>query len=181
MTRPATPAAFYGARPVRQRATKAAVEERRTALFAIVDDGRPMTVRQVFYQATVRGLVEKTELGYRKIQLDLVKMRRDGTLPYNWLADNTRLQRKPQTFDSVEQALKDTAAFYRKSLWTAANSYVELWLEKDALWRHLSGHRDVRRAIDGGARLRQLVVSLYRRRIHQRSFGASLYLPPWRL
>src|SRR5215472_18468324 len=36
-------------------------------------------------------------------------------------------------FSSVEQALRDTAAFYRKSLWTDADSYVEIWLEKDAL------------------------------------------------
>jgi hypothetical protein len=56
-----------------------------------------------------------------------------GGLPYDWLADNTRWQRKPRTFNSVEQALKDTAAFYRKSLWTDADTYVETWLEKDAL------------------------------------------------
>jgi len=92
-----------------------------------------MTVRQVFYQATVRGLVEKAESGYGKVQADLTVMRRAGELPYDWLADNTRWQRKPRTFDSVEDALKDTAAFYRKSLWTDADVYVEIWLEKDAL------------------------------------------------
>ena len=48
----------------RGRATKAEVEQRREALFAIIDAGRPMTVRQVFYQATVRALVEKAESGY---------------------------------------------------------------------------------------------------------------------
>jgi hypothetical protein len=30
-----------------------------------------MTVRQVFYQATVRGIVEKEESGYNKVQTDL--------------------------------------------------------------------------------------------------------------
>jgi hypothetical protein len=89
-----------------------------------------MTVRQVFYQATVHGLVEKAESGYAKVQVDLTKMRRDGSLPYDWLADNTRWQRKPTTF---EEALKETAAFYRKALWADADSYVEIWLEKDAL------------------------------------------------
>jgi len=92
-----------------------------------------MTVRQVFYQATVRGLVEKAESGYGKIQTDLTVMRRTGELPYHWLADNTRWQRKPRTFDSVEEALRDTARFYRKALWADAGSYVEIWLEKDAL------------------------------------------------
>jgi hypothetical protein len=60
-------------------------------------------------------------------------MRRTGDLPYDWLADNTRWQRKPETFDSVEQALRETAKFYRKNLWADADSYVEIWLEKDAL------------------------------------------------
>ena len=92
-----------------------------------------MTVRQVFYQATVRGLVEKAESGYGKIQTDLTVMRRTGELPYHWLADNTRWQRKPRTFNSVEDALKETARFYRKALWADAGSYVEIWLEKDAL------------------------------------------------
>src|SRR5215472_15117712 len=87
----------------------------------------------VFYQATVRGLVEKAESGYGKVQTDLTLMRRDGSLSYGWLADNTRWQRKPRTFNGVEEALKATAAFYRKNLWRDADAYVEIWLEKDAL------------------------------------------------
>ncbi len=127
-------ASVYQTSPIKRgRATKAQVEERREALLDIIDDGKPMTVRQVFYQATVRGLVEKAETGYAKVQTDLTVMRRAGELPYDWLADNTRWQRKPRTFDSVEDALRNTAAFYRKSLWTNAAAYVEVWLEKDAL------------------------------------------------
>jgi hypothetical protein len=42
----------------RARATKVEVEARREALLDIIEAGRPMTVRQVFYRATVRGLVE---------------------------------------------------------------------------------------------------------------------------
>ncbi len=117
----------------RTRSTKAAMAERRAALFKIIESMKPMTVRQVFYQATVHGIVEKAETGYAKVQTDLVAMRRSGAIPYSWLADNTRWQRKPQTFSSIEQALRDTARFYRKSLWDTAGCYVEVWLEKDAL------------------------------------------------
>ena len=124
----------YATSPIkRNRSTKAAVEERRRQLIDIVEAMKPMTVRQVFYQATVRGLVEKSEAGYAKVQTDLVLLRRVGKLPYTWLADNTRWQRKPISFDSIEQALTDTARFYRKALWTDADAYVEIWLEKDAL------------------------------------------------
>src|SRR6266436_4230432 len=67
------------------RSTKAEIEARRDALRSIVAGMRPMTVRQVFYQASVRGIVEKTEDGYRKVQNDLVHMRRNGEMPYSWL------------------------------------------------------------------------------------------------
>lgn len=127
-------AQVYLASPIkRNRATKTEVNDRRTALYDIVADMKPMTVRQVFYQATVKGVVEKTEAGYTKVQTDLVVMRKSGMLPYDWLADNTRWQRKPRSFNGVEEALEDTARFYRKNLWADANCYVEVWLEKDAL------------------------------------------------
>ena len=117
----------------RARATKAEVERRRLELHAIIEAMRPMTVRQVFYQATVKGLVEKSEAGYAKVQTDLALMRRDGELPYDWLVDNTRMMRKPRSVSSIKQALDDTARLYRKDLWAEADCYVEIWLEKDAL------------------------------------------------
>ncbi len=117
----------------RLRSTKVEVQQRRDKLVEIVAAMKPMTVRQVFYQATVQGIVEKSEAGYTKVQTDLVQMRRAGILPYAWLADNTRWQRKPNTFNSVQEALENTAHFYRKSLWADADAYVEIWLEKDAL------------------------------------------------
>ena len=127
-------AAVYQACPIKRvRSTKTAMANRRKLLLNIVRDGRPMTVRQVFYQATVRGFVEKSDSGYAKVQTDLVAMRRSGEMPYDWLADNTRWQRRPLTFSSVQQALADTARLYRKRLWDDAGCYVEVWLEKDAL------------------------------------------------
>lgn len=117
----------------RGRATRAEMERRWQGLHAIAAAMRPMTVGQVFYQASVRGIVEKTEAGYAKVKTDLADMRRAGRLPYSWLADNTRWQRKPDTFDGIEEALDDTARLYRKNLWRQADAYVEVWLEKDAL------------------------------------------------
>lgn len=93
-----------------------------------------MTVRQVFYRAVSRGLVEKRESEYKgTVGRLLTEMRLDGTLPFHWMADNTRWMRKPTTFDSIEDALRHTARTYRRSLWSEAEDYVEVWLEKDAL------------------------------------------------
>jgi hypothetical protein len=93
-----------------------------------------MTVRQVFYRLVSAGVIEKTEQEYKSTVVRLLaEMRRDGELPFNWIADNTRWMRKPRTHNGVAELLQDTAALYRRSVWTNQSAYVEVWLEKDAL------------------------------------------------
>src|ERR1700730_17883605 len=120
-------------KPKRFRTTKAGLVERREKLLAIVEAAQPATVRQIFYLASVRGTVTKDESGYDRVQGDLLAMRREGQLPYGWIVDHTRWQRRPVTFDSIDEALADTASTYRKALWRDIKSYVEIWLERDAL------------------------------------------------
>src|SRR4051794_14996937 len=115
------------------RATKAQMRDRAEAVLEIVETIKPATVRQAYYQATLHGIVDKTEGGYKKVQRMLVKLRRDGRLPWAWIVDNTRWMRKPRTWDSIEDALEETLRTYRRNLWTDANAYVEVWCEKDAL------------------------------------------------
>jgi hypothetical protein len=123
----------YEASRLRRRATPDEMRERSAALLEIVGESPPMTARQAFYLATVRGIVEKTEAVYDRIQRQLVALRMTGALPFEWIADHTRWQRRPRTFDTPADALSETARFYRKSLWSQATDRVEVWLEKDAL------------------------------------------------
>lgn len=92
-----------------------------------------VTVRQAFYALTVCGVVEKTEVGYRQVQRQILAMRRDGLLPWSFIADGTRWQRKPDSYDDVDQQLAEVARSYRRNLWRAQNVRIEVWLEKDAL------------------------------------------------
>jgi hypothetical protein len=109
------------------------MDERYEVLLDITAEMQPMTVRQVFYQASVRGVVDKTEAGYGRVQRALVDLRHSGRLPFDWIADNARWQRKPRSWRDPAHALRETARFYRKALWADAADYVEVWLEKDAL------------------------------------------------
>lgn len=104
-----------------------------TALLGVVAEQQPMTVRQVFYQAEVRGLVEKAESGYSKVQRALMILRTDKRLPWGWIVDNTRWQRKAHTHTSVADALRDAAASYRLAVWSGLDQRIEIWCEKDAL------------------------------------------------
>jgi hypothetical protein len=100
----------------------------RVEITRMVDVGRDLKVADVFGR-----VVQERERGvaaYHHQRHTL--LRRAGELPYDWLADNTRWQRKPDSFDSIEEALQETARIYRKNLWANADAYVEIWLEKDA-------------------------------------------------
>jgi hypothetical protein len=61
----------YGARTIKKRSrrTKMEMEALREALFEIVAENQPVTVRGAFYLATCRGVIPKTENeGYRPVQ-----------------------------------------------------------------------------------------------------------------
>jgi hypothetical protein len=111
------------------------MEQRAIFLITYAAQHGPATVRQLYYQAEVRGLpgIDKTEGGYDKVQRQVQALRRAGRLPYTDIADLTRWMRKPTTYDGIEAALQDTARFYRKALWIGADTYIEVWCEKDAL------------------------------------------------
>jgi hypothetical protein len=82
----------------------------------------------------VRGLINKDEVEYQRTAVRLLgEMREAGTIPFAWVADNTRWQRKPTSFTGIEACLNATAKHYRRDLWAAMPVYVEIRLEKDAL------------------------------------------------
>jgi hypothetical protein len=119
----------------RIRATKTEMEERAEFLIDYANQHGPVTVRGLYYQAEVHELpgISKEESSYAKIQRQVLNLRRQGRLDYDHIADSTRWMRKPRTFNSIEQALRETAALYRKSLWANADARVEVWCEKAAL------------------------------------------------
>ena len=124
---------FYQTSPIKRR-TKSDLAEIRAALYDTLEGDNPATVRQVFYRLVSAGIIDKTEAEYKNTVCRLLAlMRRERTLPFGWIADNTRWMRKPRTFSSISDALKRTAELYRRAVWDEQKGYVEVWLEKDAL------------------------------------------------
>lgn len=116
------------------RRTRADIESLKAAIYDMVNAAKPMTVRQVFYRGVGFGHWTKTEADYKNVVCRLLaQMRREHELPFHWIADGTRWQRRPSTYSSVEDALTETARLYRRRLWDHAPRMVEVWLEKEAL------------------------------------------------
>jgi hypothetical protein len=128
-------ASLYGTSPIkRTRRTKAEIEKLDAALQEIVEQFRPVTVRQVFYQAVNRGLVPKSETkGYRVVQRRLVVLRESGESPYGNVVDGTRYVHGHRRYNDLDEFTTYAAGLYRKDYWATSEVNVEVWLEKDAL------------------------------------------------
>ena len=97
----------YGSRSIkRHRRTKAAMGEIHDAISRGAGRRQPMTVRQMFYRLVSAGTIEKTELQYRAVMRAVSEMRRDGRIPFEGIADNTRRPMKYASYPNLEAALR---------------------------------------------------------------------------
>ena len=142
-------------RYIKKRRTKKEMAEIRDAIYFLLASDNPMTVRQVFYRLVSNGVIQKTENEYKRtVTRLLTEMRLNHidlfdtvnpilssfftencmpSIPFSWIADNTRWMRKPKTYSGLEHMLEKTAIFYRRDLWEKQDVHVEIWLEKEAL------------------------------------------------
>ncbi len=93
----------------------------------------PQTIRHVFYRLTVNGVIPKTAAAYNTVKRKSLDLRKDGVLPFAWVADNTRWIRRPTTYDSPEEAALACARDYRRALWRHSGVHVEVWSESDSI------------------------------------------------
>ena len=122
-----------GACPTTRR-TRDDIAEIKRAIKEVLAADHPQTVRQVFYQLVTKGVIEKSEKAYQKTVIRLLTdMRLSGAVPFEWIVDLSRITHETQTFDSVADAVADTARFYRRSALRESEVYIEIWVEKEAL------------------------------------------------
>jgi hypothetical protein len=119
-------------KPVRR--SKAEIAAIKAAIYEVIRQDPPMTVRQTFYQLVVSGIIEKTEKEYQGTVIRLLTdMRLAGELPFDWIVDESRRRRITQTCDNLTEAVEACAEFYRRSALRESDDYVEIWCEKEAL------------------------------------------------
>ena len=109
------------------------VTERRRQITEMAERFQPASIRQLYYQAEVAGLVPKTDAGYRAVQHDILVLRQQGDIEYHWISDSTRWMRKSRSYRGIDHFLDLSISTYRRDLWHHAPVYVEIWIEKDAL------------------------------------------------
>lgn len=124
----------YEAGPVkRRRRTNAELEQLDEAIITAVRMEHPVTVRGVYYRCVSAGAIDKTEHGYDVIVRQLGKLREAGRIPYEWVSDGSRIWHGVLAYNDAEEAVRDTAQFYRRMMWQDMPDRIIILSEKDAI------------------------------------------------
>lgn len=97
---------------------------------------KPLTLRQVYYQLVSKGYIENTKSEYQALSQLLKWSRLDNRISWNDIEDRVRVFRdlsgwlNKSNFLNVALNVFDQ---YKRDLWQSQKSYVEIWIEKDAL------------------------------------------------
>jgi len=116
-----------------KRRTKAAVMDLKASLKAICEEYGLITIRQLFYQAVSRGLVEKTESQYRRVGDFITDMRNAGELDMDLILDPTRAEKVVSQWVGLAEYIEVIRQSYRINYWHYSPDFIQVWLEKEAL------------------------------------------------
>ena len=102
----------------------------------------PLTLRQIYYRLVAGGLIPNRRTAYNGLSAQLVKAREAGEVNERRIVDRSR-STIDRAFDSPEDFLDAALAtcenrFFRR-FWTTQETYVEAWVEKDALSQVIAG------------------------------------------
>lgn len=98
-----------------------------------VAQGLTLTLRQLYYQLVARGVIENQFQQYKKLQRILSEARLAGVVDWDSIEDRTRFLRTHNFWNSPQSILNSAAYGFRLDTWASQDTYVEVWVEKDAL------------------------------------------------
>lgn len=95
--------------------------------------GFAMTLRQVYYQMVARGLLENKKTEYDNLGSLISTARLAGLVDWAAIEDRTRRVNYHSSWDTPQDILEGAAQSYRENPWKDQESYIEVWIEKEAL------------------------------------------------
>ncbi len=111
--------------------------ERIVQLRDIVDEyqqqGLRLTARQLYYQCVSRDIVPNTPAEYKKLTALLTDARYAGMIDWSAIEDRGREPNTPSEWNTPADLVESALRAYRLPRWKGQDTYVELWVEKQAL------------------------------------------------
>ena len=97
------------------------------------DQGLRLTARQLYYQFVSRDLIHNTPAEYKKLTALLTDARYAGLIDWQAIEDRGRVPDVPSEWSSIASLVESALYAYRLPRWSSQPTYVELWVEKQAL------------------------------------------------
>lgn len=96
-------------------------------------DGLTLTLRQLYYQHVARGLIENTERSYKNLGTLIADGRMAGLISWDAIEDRGRGVKSWLIEEDESEVLKDIETGLALDFWARQDTYVEVWVEKEAL------------------------------------------------
>jgi hypothetical protein len=120
--------------PRRKRRTKTEIALLETRADVTVQETAPTSTRHTYYVMTSGWPpVPKTDAGYDLVQGILVRLRRNGRVPYESIVDSSRDVWSVPTFDGPAEAVRQLARQYRLSYWQTSPVYLAVFCESRSI------------------------------------------------
>lgn len=96
--------------------------------------GYTLTLRQLYYQFVAKGLIENTMNSYKRLGSIVTDGRYAGEISWTSIEDNHRESAVAEYVNESEQRVFEGIEYHLSlDFWARQDSYVEVWVEKDAL------------------------------------------------
>ena len=117
-----------------RKSTLAVIERANEIIRDYQSQGYSLTLRQLYYQFVARGLIENDQKEYKALGSTLSKARLAGLVSWSSIEDRTRnLKGWQGGYDDVPDFISGVANSYFVDIWKGQPTYLEVWVEKDAL------------------------------------------------
>lgn len=116
-----------------QGATREQISDASEICETYAAQGYVLTLRQLYYQFVARGLLPNNMKSYKTLGANVARARMAGYLDWDHIEDRTRNVDIPSTWGSPHSIIRSAATSYATDLWHDQPTYVEVWVEKEAL------------------------------------------------
>lgn len=92
-----------------------------------------LTLRQLYYQLVSRDVIPNKQSEYAKLSTLLKEGRMGGIVDWDAIEDRLRKPYTPASFETPQEIIEAAHKQYRKDRMRGQDTYIEVWVEKDAL------------------------------------------------
>lgn len=96
-------------------------------------DGYTLTLRQLYYQFVARGIIENSERSYKNLGTMITKARLAGMIDWEAIEDRNREHHSFWYDENPLTPIRQLPHYLRFDRWERQETYVEVWVEKEAL------------------------------------------------